>query len=261
MGHWFRDLDRLLRGEATRVDALRAGTIDVSVTGLIVVSIALASLYGTCMGCYALFRDGGPNLMQLVAASVKVPALFYLTLLVTFPSLYVSNALVGSRLGPVALLRLVLASIAVMIAVLASLGPIVAFFSVMTTSYRFVLLMNVAACAVAGGLGMSFLLHTLHRLSVAVTNAGPPVMVEPIDEPKGPDATPGAIEPLRGRAITRSVWSIFRCWVLLFGVVGAQMAWVLRPFVGSPDQPFTWFRPRQSNFFEAVWQAFLNLFG
>jgi hypothetical protein len=192
---------------------------------------------------------------------VKLPALFYLTLLVTFPSLYVSNALVGSRLGPIALLRLVLASIAVMIAVLSSLGPIVAFFSVMTTSYRFVLLLNVATCAVAGGLGLRFLLFTLHRLSLVDLNAGGPVEVLPIDEPSGQQRVPGAVETLKGQVMTPSVRLIFHCWVLLFGVVGAQMAWVLRPFVGDPAKPFTWFRPRQSNFFEAVWHSILGLFG
>ena len=42
-------------------------------------------------------------------------------------------------------------------------------------------------------------------------------------------------------------------------LVGAQMAWVLRPFVGSPSQPFQWFRVRESSFFEAVWQAIRTL--
>jgi hypothetical protein len=30
------------------------------------------------------------------------------------------------------------------------------------------------------------------------------------------------------------------------------MGWVLRPFIGNPNVPFTWFRDRHSNFFEAV---------
>jgi hypothetical protein len=38
------------------------------------------------------------------------------------------------------------------------------------------------------------------------------------------------------------------------------MAWVLRPFVGNPNQPFTWFRPRRGNFFEAVVTALQSLF-
>ncbi len=261
MIRWFADLDRLLRGEATRPDALRRGTIEVSVPGLLFVSIVLAAVYGVCMGSYALFREGGPSGTQLVASAVKVPALFYLTLVVTFPSLYVSNALVGSRLGPIALLRLVVAAIAVMVAVLASLGPIVAFFSVMTTSYRFVLLLNVVVCAVSGGLGLRFLLNTLQRLSMAELHTGGPVEVEPIDESAAGRPAPSAIEPVKGQVMTRPVRLIFRCWVFLFGVVGAQMAWVLRPFVGDPNQPFTWFRPRQSNFFEAVWHSLLNLFG
>ena len=48
--------------------------------------------------------------------------------------------------------------------------------------------------------------------------------------------------------------------MIVFGLVGAQMGWVLRPFVGNPNLPFTWFRGRESNFFQAVLQTFLNLF-
>jgi hypothetical protein len=53
---------------------------------------------------------------------------------------------------------------------------------------------------------------------------------------------------------------VFRVWVLVFGVVGAQMSWVLRPFVGSPDMPFSWLRARESNFFVDVVRALSELF-
>jgi hypothetical protein len=56
-----------------------------------------------------------------------------------------------------------------------------------------------------------------------------------------------------------NVKTVFRCWVILFGLVGAQMGWVLRPFIGRPGLPFTWFRTRESNFFEAVWRAIVSL--
>ena len=49
---------------------------------------------------------------QLLASTIKVPALFFLTLAVTFPSLYVFNALVGSRLRISALLGLLIAALA-----------------------------------------------------------------------------------------------------------------------------------------------------
>ena len=42
-----------------------------------------------------------------------------------------------------------------------------AFFSAVTTSYSVMVLLNGAVFAVSGFLGLSFLLQTLHRLSVA----------------------------------------------------------------------------------------------
>jgi hypothetical protein len=49
--------------------------------------------------------------------------------------------------------------------------------------------------------------------------------------------------------------------VIVFGLVGSQMSWVLRPFVGQPGRPFEWFRPKESNFFEGVWHLFTSMFG
>jgi 2-keto-3-deoxy-galactonokinase len=55
------------------------------------------------------------------------------------------------------------------------------------------------------------------------------------------------------------VKAIFRIWVIVFGLVGAQMGWVLRPFIGAPDQPFTLFREREGNFFQAVWEQIVSM--
>jgi hypothetical protein len=70
----------------------------------------------------------------------------------------------------------------------------------------------------------------------------------------------GALDRLDGQVLGPHVRAIFRIWVIVFGLVGAQMAWVLRPFIGAPDQPFVPFRGRQGNFFEAVWQQIVDLF-
>ena len=109
--------------------------------------------------------------LQMCATMAKVPALFFSTLLVTFPSLYVFNALVGSRLTLASVWRLMIAMLAVMMAILASLGPIVAFFSISTTNYPFMLILNVIVFGLAGFLGLKFLLHTLHRLSIVLEDA------------------------------------------------------------------------------------------
>jgi hypothetical protein len=196
--------------------------------------------------------------MQVVASMVKVPALFFLTLLVTLPSLYVFNALVGSRLTLSAVVKLLLATLGVIVSVLASLGPIVAFFSVSTTSYPFILLFNVAIFASAGFLGMLFLLQTLHRLSVAQPEPAADETASAADESASRNA--GALDRIDEQGLSRHVKTIFRLWLVVFGLVGAQMGWVLRPFVGNPNLPFTWFRGRESNFFQAVLQTILNLF-
>jgi hypothetical protein len=270
MLNWFRDLDRILRGDATRLPALREGRIDVEFRGLSIVLLLLGLVSGACVGSFAVFRPGGPFLGQLFASTVKVPALFFLTLLVTFPSLYVFNALVGSKLTISSLLRLLVASLGVTLALLAAFGPIVAFFSVSTTSYPFMVLLNVVVFAVSGLLGLKFLLQTLHRLSLV---AQEPLLIPPeaiLEEPAAaaPGAAPppaaqrplGALDPLEGQTLGKHVTTVFRCWVVVFGLVGAQMSWVLRPFIGNPDIPFEWFRARESHFFEAVWHALLNLF-
>jgi hypothetical protein len=251
------ELDQILRGEATRPGALSRRTVEISAGSVTFVLVVLSMMYGVCMGCFALFRATGAVPMQIVAAMVKLPALFALTLLVTLPSLYVFNALVGSQLALRTVVRLLLAALSVTIAVLASLGPIVAFFSVSTTSYPFMILLNVVVFAASGMLGLAFLLQTLHRLSLI------PPPSEVLREPAPVDneaATPSALDPVDDQMLGRHVKIVFRIWVVVFGLVGAQMGWVLRPFIGNPSSPFVWFRHRESNFFEAVIQAFGNLF-
>lgn len=257
MRRWFSALDGILRGEVTRPANLRAGRLDLPVGGLTLILILLGFSYGFCMGWFALFDRTVPEYWQVLAAMLKVPALFFLTLLVTFPSLYVFNALVGSQLDAATLLRLLLASLSVTLAVLASFGPIVAFFSVTTDHYPFMVLLNVVVFALAGSLGLSFLLQTLHRLNVV---SRPTEAAAAEGDQSQPAASQGALEPIEPRIPARNVTIVFRCWVVIFALVGGQMSWVLRPFIGRPDQPFEWFRTRHSNFFESVWTTLQQLF-
>ena len=169
-------LDRILRGDATRPEHLKKAEIEIPIVGISVTIICLAIVYGFCMGVFALVR-GFENsaytsaLMQTSASMCKVPLLFMLTLLVTFPSLYVFNALAGSKLKMVPVLKLLIASLSVNIAVLASMGPILAFFSLSTPNYSFIVLLNVIVFAVAGILGLVFLIQTLGRLTVHKSKA------------------------------------------------------------------------------------------
>ena len=100
MFEWLRELDDLLRGRKTTREALAEGTGHVRLEPLVWTSIALGLIYGAFMGLFAVMnREDGDKWLQLLATTLKVPALFLLTLVVTFPSLYVFSALLGVRLG------------------------------------------------------------------------------------------------------------------------------------------------------------------
>ena len=48
-------------------------------------------------------------------------------------------------------------------------------------------------------------------------------------------------------------------WLITYGVVGTQMAWILRPLIGSPVS-FSFFRAQESNFYVALVKIIEALF-
>lgn len=240
----FRSIDGVLRGVHTRKEDLAQGRIDAPTRPLVHAALALGGVYGVFMGLFALGHAAGPNLPQFLATVVKVPMLFLLTLAVTFPSLYVVSALFDTSLRSAQTLRLLLISILITMALLASFGPVTGFFTLSTDSYPFMVLLNVVLFAISGVVGLAFLRKALDHVFGAES---PPVA------PPTPTAQSGqeAPRPAPARA-ARPQARIFRVWMLIYAVVGAQMAWILRPFIGAPNLPFSFFRPRGSNFFQAV---------
>jgi hypothetical protein len=260
----FKQLDKILRGDATRMSLLAEGQINIPIGGLSVAIILLGVLYGLCMGSFGMIRTAGETYLQLISSAIKIPMLFFLTLLVTFPSLYVFNALIGTRLSVIAALRLLIAALGVMMAVLASLGPIVVFFALSTKSYSFMVLLNVIMASIAGLLGLGFLLRTLDRLvfvqeGMGYLNSGAKSQSNQYKEVEGKKPDPIAAFDRIGKFTTYKAKSVCRVWTIVFALVGAQMSWVLRPLIGCPNLPFELFRERESNFFAAVFQALIKL--
>jgi len=103
---------------------------------------------------------------------------------------------------------------------------------------------------------MNFLLQTLHRLAAArELVAWEQERAPESNAPQIPPALPpssGMPSPLARRTVASPVRTVFFVWVIVFGLVGAQMGWMLRPFIGAPHAPVTFFRPREGNFFQAV---------
>jgi hypothetical protein len=49
-------------------------------------------------------------------------------------------------------------------------------------------------------------------------------------------------------------------WILLFGFVGTQLAWTLRPFFGSPNMAFSLYRQIDGNFYAEIIRTIGHLF-
>jgi hypothetical protein len=239
---------------------LREQGLALQLGQVLLANVLLAAFAGLCLGVFGIANREVPEYRFMIADALKVPLLFLLSLAITFPSLYVFNALVGSALNVAQLGRLMAAALAILLAVLAAFGPIVAFFSVTSTSYHFILLLNVAVFVVAGGFGLDFLWRTVSKLTLKPVPLRP-VAPRPAEQPARGEAPAADTEGLTFLVPDRSTNTVFRIWLIAFALVGTQMSWVLRPFIGSPDQAFTWFRPREASFFEAVFKAIRALLG
>ena len=267
-----RQLDALLRGGFTRRQDLSEGRVSLPLGSLVLGSIALGALYGLFMGLFAVLREDNPSVAQLFATTVKVPLLFLATLFVTFPSLYVFSALARSRLEPAATLRLLVAAVTVNLTVLASFGPVTGFFTLSTDSYPFMALLNVVFFLIAGVVGLAFLSRAMDGVFADEEEELEPEPVEPPPDEAteaaeagkaapAPPRTSAWDAPRRSAHVARPGRGVLRVWILIYAVVGAQMAWILRPFIGAPNEQFTFFRQRGGNFFKAVLEALRDLGG
>lgn len=270
-----RRVDGLLRAQSKRPTSLEDEPRTLTVGTALLACIVLGAIAGACTGAWSVINREDAVLMQAVASAVKVPLLFLLTLVVTFPSLYVFGALLGVALRPEPMLRLILASMVVTTALVASFGPITTFFALGTDHYAFMVLLNVVAYGFAGTIGLACLLRSLRNVSELGTaraafdsvDRSEVVATDAAAADSDSDSEPDPATPPPPPVISPQVQSagssviLCRVWVVVYGLVGAQMAWVLRPFIGTPDAPFSWFRQRESNFFQAVFGHLGDLLG
>jgi hypothetical protein len=192
-----------------------------------VIFVLLSALYGLIMGSQSLVHGYGAGWRYSVGSAIKMPMLFLLTLAICLPLLYVLNVLIGPRAQWGTIFTLIIASFAVTSIILASCALILAFFMLSTKSYAFITLLNTGIFTLAGLYGVWFLGKSLSGLT-------PP---DRIASPRNNTKT------------------IIRWWLFTYGIVGTQMAWLMRPFIGGPGMPFSFFRPQESNFYLAVGKA------
>ncbi len=76
---------------------------------------------------------------------------------------------------------------------------------------------------------------------------GAPLQSDQRLAPRPLPAPPAPVRTERGSSMT-----LLYIWILLFGFVGTQLGWTLRPFFGSPDQPFSLFRHISGTFYSDI---------
>ena len=204
------------------------------------------------LACYGLVMGSSHSLWQALASAFKLPVLFLLTLAICLPTLYLFNLLCGGRLSARQALALVLSAITVTATLTLAFAPITLFFMVTAQSYPFFILLNTAILLLTGSVGLSFLISGMHSMNAQARAE----QDEPAEQPE-------TVEQLLHVPATQPrpvSMNLLMIWVLLYGFVGTQLAWTLRPFHGDPSMPFILFRPVESNFYIGVVQTIARLF-
>jgi hypothetical protein len=203
----------------------------LSVPTVAAVVMVCGPCYGLAMGSYASIvghRTISEQLPQMIYSATKVPLLILLTLLVSIPSFFVINSLMGLRDDFMECLRAIVSAQAGLTIILASLLPLTLFAYVSLgqseTSYSAAVLLNALTFG-AASISAQLLLRGYYR---------PLVLAD-----------------------RRHRWMI-RFWIVVYAFVGIQAAYILRPFIGNPHQPPQFLR-RES--FENAYVKILELVG
>jgi hypothetical protein len=236
MGRELRVAERLLREPAGIWQQIKLDyRLGELLPELLLTSMGALAGYGVVVG--ASHR----SLAQMLAAGVKLPLLYLLTLAVCLPALYVFNLLHGGSLSVRQVLGLVLSATALIALVTLPFAPIALFFLITAWNYAFFVLLNVLILAMTGAIGLRFLLRGVIYLNT-------------------PERAELLAEGQPARHPQQISLSLIQVWLVLYAFVGTQLSWALRPIFGDPDLPFTLFDRLEGNFYAGVLERILRLF-
>ena len=224
----FRQISVLLRGEPEPINAWIQQWNPARALLYVGVIVLGTGLYGAAMGYW---RDP----LQASFVAVKFPLIILLTTL--------GNGLLNGMLAPLLGLNLsfrqclqsILMSHTITAAILGAFGPVM-FFMIWNAppmsvhdraGYDFIMLGHVLVIAFAGMAGNLRLSQLLQRVSGSVT-------------------------------VSRRV---LLAWLAGNLLLGSQLSWILRPFIGAPDLPVQFLRKEafNGNFFETIFRAIHQL--
>jgi hypothetical protein len=238
------------------------------------------------LAIFGLVLGASNGFLQALSSMVKLPLLFLATLAICLPTLYLFNLVFGARLSMMQAVTLIMVAITVISVLTLAFAPISLFFLITAQNYEFFKLLNVCILGLTAVIGLLFLtrgmaaLNAFHAAELqAAPYAAAEVAVEAYDRElalvgagNGNSALPVAPAEVaaRGHAAAPAAavpaerptrMTLVYIWILLFGFVGTQLAWTLRPFFGDPDAPFALFREISGTFYGDILQTIGQLFG
>ena len=288
-------IERILRDRAGVWDQIiRERDLPKLILRMLITSAISLAAYGAVLGA-------SNGWLQSLVSTAKLPLLFLVTLAICLPTLYLFNLVFGARLSVLQACALIMVAVTVTAVLTFAFAPISLFFLITARSYEFFKLLNVAILALTALVGLRFLTSGMRALNEHVAVASAPAArsragaadsaaAGPGDRRRrgraGPSAVhqrrrtdrpagPGAERPSAGAGARRRPVAASRpaadeqptsmvllyIWILLFGLVGTQLAWTLRPFFGSPDAPFELFRDISGTFYADIARTLGNLLG
>lgn len=221
----FTVIEHILRNRKDFFDEIQENNeISTKIRDMLISSISFFALYGAVMG-------SSNSALQALSSAIKLPILFLITLVICLPTLYFFNLFFGSRLTLPQTLALILTALTVTAVLTLSFAPISLFFWLTAPHYQFFKLLNVVILSLTGSFGLTFLISGMSHMQQ------------------------------EDKQMTRGL--ILRMWIVVYGFVGTQMAWTLRPFLGAPGYPFQIFRQLGGNFYvnvaEAIWEILTSI--
>jgi hypothetical protein len=181
----------------------------------ILVICVFTFIYGVVMGSYHSF-------LQSLVAGIKVIFLFLCTLLICFPSLFVIQQVLGSKMSLRHMIIITLSGFVLTSAIALSFSPIIIFFQFTGGNYHFLQLLHVAIFIFSGIFGMRLMIEAL-KFACEKKNIYPQIGV-----------------------------TVFRIWIIILAFVGIQLSWNLRPFLCDKNEEFKLFRKYEGNFYTAI---------
>lgn len=174
--------------------------------------LALAWVIIIFAGIYGIALGYFIGSWQILYVLIKLPLLFISALIISFLTSYILNLLLGSQEKLAAVFINALSALAITSLILASLAPVLWFMIIIPNKHDIIVLINVLFFGLAGLIGVFY----FYQKSFGKNKIG------------------------------------FFIWIILYGVVALQLAWLLRPWVGlleSVDQTIPFLRLYDGNVF------------